>query len=281
MSTRELGAAKPKYLMRLHEIPNTEIDIARLEFRQFADVAFEDVRNHLRQALVPLGGTRGLSVQLPVGVDPAAGFPSRLHDTVKKGILGELWAGFLAEQVTHDGHDDWRVPKFLFRFHKGALDQLQRSRATNGPLTPIPGRLGDDCIAVRLEDDDVGCLLVAESKCTGTHNATLIKDAHVSFRASERVPADLINLISILQEYTDPDSLAYLGALQRCYISADNQPPMRIDYLVYVCGQNPIRRPSWIPSDAPRAEYKGGRRLEASEVHLDDVGAWLEEVLGP
>jgi len=270
----------PGYLMRLHAVADTGADEALREFGGFADSAFEDVRNHLRTALTPLGESRGIGTQHAGQVDPAAGFPSRLHDTVKKGILGELWAGFLAEQVEHDGHAGWRVPKFLFRFHKGALDQLQRAPEASGDLVPVPGRLGDDCIAVRLEDDVVACLLVAESKCTGDHDAGMLKKAHESFRPLERVPADLINLISILGDYDDPDSRKYLAALQRCYLQSDQQPPERLDYLVYVCGRPPIKKETWIPGDKPRPEYTGGRLFEASEVHLDDVVEWLDEVLG-
>ncbi len=124
------------------------------------------------------------------------------------------------------------------------------------------------------------CSLVCEAKCTKDHDSGKIANAHEKVSETNAKPVDLTRLIDILQSYQDSVSSKWVAALRQLWMREDTNYE-RYDLVSYVCGQHPIRNPSgWIPTDKPHPAYTAGRRLEAVEVHLDNVDDLIDEVYG-
>jgi hypothetical protein len=178
-----------------------------------------------------------------------------------------LLAGLLAENYKPHGRR-WSVPAFLFRGHLPAYQDLERRRQLGGPARPIPGRTGDDALAFELDETNaIVAWLWCEAKCTHDHGSALIAAGHEQLSAAVRIPVDLVQLIAILEESSDPDSERWIASLREMLFSS--APPPRFDMLVYVCGRKPVQQPSWISEAEPHSHYAGGRPLQAVEVHLD------------
>lgn len=250
------------------------------ELKTIVQNAHEDARNHLRAlagvSLDPLD-PGGRSIKK----DPADGYPERLHPITLKGYLGEIFAAVIAEQFSPFGFDNWKVPAFLFRFHLVEFQQLESMRQTGASSQLRPGRTGDDCVAFHLDSNGrIIRSLYCESKCTYGHDAGLISDAHEKVGESEIV--DIPQLIEILKEKSDADSVVWLDALRRVWLHGFSREYERLDLVSYVCGKSPAsgKKNTWMSVDSPHPKYLGGRRLEAVEVHLEDIANIVSEVYG-
>jgi hypothetical protein len=200
-------------------------------------------------------------------------YPDSLHTLVLQGYLGELLAGLISENYRPHARE-WRVPLFLFRGHLAAHQELERRRQLGGPARPIPGRTGDDALAFAIDDDDaIIAWLWGEAKCSHDHDAGLISAGCEQLSSDIRIPVDLIQLIELLQDSSEPESEMWIASLRE--LSFSSAPPPRYDMLVYVCGRRPSAKASWISMSRPHDKYTGGRPLQAVEIHLTD----LDEVL--
>ena len=251
------------------------------ELKAFVHEAHEDVRRHLRT--VP-----GISLS-PPGIpegntnDPALGYPEKLHINVLKEYFGEILAGLVAENFAPLGEDDWSVPAYLFRFHDAALQNLFGIRQGAREPTPLPGRLGSDCLAFQRDDDGtIKRCLVCEAKCTASHNSGMIKDAHVKLNDRAVLPVDLHQLIVVLKDYDDATSSGWVDSLTRLLLQGPDSSYERCDLASYVCGRSPthLSRTTWISPDTPHPDYRSNRRLEAVEIHLNNVDSLVAEVYG-
>lgn len=238
------------------------------ELRSLVDKEHEDVRRHLRAVagvdLDPFGST---------GSDPAAGYPRRLHLNNLKGYFGEILAGLVAENFPPFGHS-WQVPAYLFRFDIAGINELLRLGGGRAEPKPVPGRLGDDCLAFERDGNGriVRCL-VSEAKCTSGHDTDMIKGVHLKLSDPRLKPIDILRLIEILRERQGSEAHQWVASLRELWGRDDLEDFERVDHAHYICGQTPKTRKSWILSERPHAAYTGGRSLEAVEMHFGDVEA--------
>ncbi len=246
----------------------------------YVQAAHADARRHLRElAAISLDPLEEI---VEPAFDPAYGYPEALHPETLKGYFGEIIAGYIAENFSPFGISEWCVPAFLFQMHKTAFEQLERLRQTGGIASRIPGRTGDDCVA--FQRDAAGRIrraLACEAKCTASHDAGLIADAHEKISETFAKPTSIPQLIEVLKGRTgDPDAPIWTRALQRLWLQERGDPFERCDMVSYVYGRKPIRDPTWMNTTAPHAKYTGGRRLEAVEIHLHDVEGVIRSVYG-
>ncbi len=261
----------------LRENPASRGDILN-DLSALVERAHEDARRHFRQlagiSLDPLGETT-----VP---DPMRDYPRSFPMRTLQGYFGEIIAGFVAEHFAPFKISDWRVPAFLFRFHNTAFEWLERAR--QGALVPqeITGRTGDDCLA--FQRDAAGRIvrsLVCEAKCTTGHRADSIADAHAKISEPHLRPVSLSQLIHVLEDRRDdPESTAWAEALRHLWLADLDASYERYDLVSYVCGQLPVRGSTWITTDKPHTNYTASRRLEAVELHLQDVAELVREVYG-
>jgi hypothetical protein len=241
--------------------------------------AHEDARRRLQRlitgSLDPLGTNTGPSV--------ADDYPQRLHIQTLKGYFGEILAGVVAEELAPFGNDDWEVPAHLFRFHLVEFQQLAMIRQTGAPASVRPGRTGDDCLAFRRNSDEqIIAVLFCEAKCTADHDSNAITEAHQKASLSNLLPVDLLQIIEVLEDSTDPTAARWVEALRRLHLQGPSDTYERLDQITYVHGRRPIQsgRTTWIPSDRPHSEYSGSRRLHVAEVYCSDVEGLVRAAYG-
>jgi hypothetical protein len=85
-------------------------------------------------------------------------------------------------------------------------------------------------------------------------------------------------IIEILLDRNDPIALTRVDGIRQLWLTDPSERCERRDLVTYVCGQSPIRTSTWLPVDHPHDAYRGGRRFEAVEIHLDDVEGVLQQV---
>jgi hypothetical protein len=245
------------------------------ELRSFVRTAHEDARRHIRTLA-------GLSLD-PLGTgsmpDPGACYPANLHLQTLKAYVGEILAAAFALSFSPLGKQGWRVPAFLFRFHDVAFHQLERLIQTGEKVCPIPGRIGNDCLAFRLDNNGhiIQCLF-CEAKCTNTHDTHLIASAHEQVSDLATIPVSIYQLIAILRDRTDEAATAWVIELQRLWLNRGGPDYERCDLISYVCGKHPIKQPTWISTVTPHENYRANRRLVVVEVHLHDIDQLVDEL---
>ena len=247
-------------------------------WEQFRDQIVEYFQNAHADARARLTGLAGASLH-PAGTPstPYDEYPFGLPQVTLQGYFGEILAGFLAENVAPAGLFDWQVPAHLFRFHLQAFQFLEhRSQAGHGP-SAVVGRTGDDCLAFRRDGNgEVIAVLFCEAKCTTSHAAALIRDAHEKVSASEIV--DILQLVEILKDSPKPDATDWIMSLRMFHMqlhSNARHTHQRHDLVCYVHQSIPKKNATWIQSDRPHEAYTAGRSLDVYEVRLTDVAARL------
>ncbi|MCY8404828.1 hypothetical protein [Bacillus sonorensis] len=254
---------KENNIFRMEAIP---------ELKSIINLAHEDARSHLRRlagvSLDPLE-------EYNESIDPAIGYPERLNLTTLKGYFGEIFAGIIAQNFSPNGESEWEIPTFPFRFHDTAFDELERIRQNDlEEAKTIPGRPGDDFLAFKKEGDSITRTLACESKCSSKHDSGLISKAHgqISEPGIEK-PVSIRQILQILSEKSDDSEVEKWILALRELLFRQEKPENyeRCDLIVYVCGEKPKRKLTWMSTDIPHKNYKGKRRLESVEVHLNDV----------
>lgn len=247
------------------------------ELRSYVREAHADAIRHLRN----LAGISLDPLDEAAPLDPAEGYPECLHIQTLKGYFGEILSGIVAENLPHFGISEWKVPAFLFRFHNVEFDQLERLHQIPGKAKKRPGRTGDDNLAFfRDRTGKIVKSLACEAKCTANHETGMIDEAHIKVSEPEVKPVSIRQIIEILMEYDDPASRQWVNALRQLWLTKKVQGYERCDLVCYTCGRSPVQksRYSWISATRPHSKYKGGRRLEVVEIHLEKVDELIKSV---
>jgi superfamily II DNA/RNA helicase len=263
-----------QYIHRLIKEDQSQRNAILNELILIVQKAHDDARSRLRK----LGGN-SLNPFDNLAIDPAEGYPERLHLQTLKGYFGEIFAGIIAENVALFGLDDWEIPAFLFRFHIVEFQQLEYLIQTEETAKKRPGRTGDDCLAFRRNSEGIIISsLACEAKCTANHNANMISEAHEKASAANLIPIDVQQLIEILLDYKDYSSSEWVNALRALWLGKVEKNHKRYDLVSYICGQHPVRNQNWISINKAHDKYTGGRNLEAAEIHLHDVESLIKAV---
>lgn len=247
--------------------------------RALISEAHEDAKTRLRK--LAIGSLDPLSA--PSTADPAKGYPERLNIQTLKGYFGEVLAGAVAENFNPFGEKDWMVPAYLFRFHLVEFQQLGMMKQTGDAAGIRPGRTGDDCLAFRRDSNGtIQATLFCEAKCTADHDSDLINDAHKKSSLGNLIPVDMLQVIEVLLDSTDPAAASWIDALRCLHLRGPALGYERVDQVTYICGRKPVQagKTSWIPADKPHSKYTGARRLHVAEIHLDQVEELIKNVYG-
>jgi hypothetical protein len=247
------------------------------DLKAYIHQAHEDARRRLRK----LAGYTLDPLEETLVPDSSLQYPASLDLQVLKGFFGEIMAGLVAEHFSPLGQDGWEVPAYLFRYHRVAFEQLEARRQTDEEAHPVPGRTGDDCLAFRMDDEGrITNSLYCEAKCTHDHDSSMITEAH--HKVSAGVLVNILELIEILSESDDTRSKQWIDALRRIRLLNVSHSYERSDLVSYACGRAPVQqnRGAWISPKSPHADYTGGRRLQAVEIHLNGVDELVKEVYG-
>jgi hypothetical protein len=257
-----------RYTHRLLKEDKSQRDIILDELILIIQKAHEDARYRLRK----LAGNSLAPFEEFSESDPSSGYPERLNIISLKGYFGEIFSGIIAENFAPFGQDDWEVPAFLFRFHLVEFQHLEFLNQTEEIAKKRPGRTGDDCLAfLRNSEGVIIASLVCEAKCTTNHYTKMIAEAHKKASVSHIKPVDTPQIIEILQDYDDPFSSEWVNSLRVLWLEKVDINYERCDLISYICGEHPVRNPTWISPDKPHEEYTAKRRLEAVEIHLHEV----------
>jgi hypothetical protein len=241
--------------------------------------AHEDAKARIRK--LAIGSLDPLTA--PGAGDPAKGYPERLHIQTLKGYFGEVLAGAVAENLNPFGVKDWVVPVYLFRFHLVEFQQLGLMKQTGVAAGLRPGRTGDDCLAFRRDaNGTILATLFCEAKCTADHDSGLINDAHEKSSLGNLIPVDVLQVIEVLLDSTDPAAASWIDALRCLHMTGPVPGYERIDQITYICGRKPVLagKTSWIPADKPHGKYTGARRLHVAEIQLSQVEELIKNVYG-
>jgi hypothetical protein len=275
----------PNYRLRIWRENRASLEEIKCELVAYINEAHDDARMRLRQ-----GFEDDLSPFSNPSNDPAANYPCLLHKVTLQGYFGETLAGMAVEHWGAHGHADWAVPAFLFRLHNQEfqhLDIINERLATGELYDPDvdvelrPGRTGDDCLAFRMNDENVITdILTLEAKCITKSNNATIKAAHEKLSAGTMRPSGILELINLLDDYETPEAQAWQQALLNLW-KGGYQAIVRHDAVAYACGQiprKPAGRVAWMPTDAPHPSYTGERRLEGLEFQFQDLDTIMDLV---
>ncbi|MHC0067995.1 DEAD/DEAH box helicase [Nostoc sp. UIC 10890] len=258
-----------RYTHRLLREDKSQRDIIINELILIVQKAHEDARYRLHKlagnSLTPFGDFSDN--------DPSYGYPDRLNIISLQGYFGEIFSGIIAENFAPFGRHDWEVPTFLFRFHLVEFQHLEFLNQTEEIAKKRPGRTGDDCLAfLRNSEGVIIASLVCEAKCTTNHYTKMIAEAHKKASEPHIKPVDIPQIIEILGDYDDPFSSEWVDSLRVLWLEKKvDKNYERCDLISYICGEHPVRNPTWISPEKPHEQYTAGRRLEAVEIHLHEV----------
>lgn len=265
------------YKLRLWKENRAKLSDIKNDLIAYVNEALEDARKHLRR-----GFEDPLSSYVDPSIDPAMHYPAILHQITLQGYLGELLGGIATEHWGSHGLNDWLIPAYLFRTHEVEFQHLEsinqklaagEAYAADSERAQRPGRTGDDVVAFRMNSDNqiVGILTI-EAKCVGTHKSQIVSDAHEKLSEGLDIPVSVRELINLLADYDTPDANKWRQALLALR-SGVHTARQRYDAVSYASSTHPKQnsRQSWLPTDSEHESYKGKRKLEAFEFHLDDL----------
>ena len=272
-----------RYELRVWREVNGNFAAVRDELIEYVQEALEDARLRIRR-----GFEDSLSPFSDPIDDPAAHYPAMLNRITLQGYLGETLAGLAVEHFGAFGNQDWHVPAFLFRFHDTEFQHLDlinerllmsEEHEPDAVAERRPGRTGDDALAFRLDETGkITHVLALEAKCLVASNTDTINDAHAKLSAGPRRPSGIRELITLLSDYETEEAQAWVARLLDLYREGFKTVKRR-DGLAYTVGHSPKRpatRVSWLPVDAPHPSYTVGRRFDAIEFQLEDLGGLVD-----
>jgi hypothetical protein len=275
-------AGNGSYHLRLWSENDAQRSAVRAELLAYFDEALADARARLRS-----GFEDTLSPFNDPALDPAANYPGMLNRVTLQGYLGETFAALAVEHWDIHGRTDWQVPALLFRFHDVEFQHLERinQRLRDGQAhnpdarTEVrPGRTGDDAIAfVRDQSNRITHVLTLEAKCVSKHRAATITDAHDKLNTGPSVPDSVRELVELLNCYDTPAAQSWQESLVKFRASGGRQVT-RYDAVVYICGNRPRQRTSWMSATTVNAAYTVNRQLAGLEYHIDDLDGLINFV---
>ncbi len=191
-----------------------------------------------------------------------------------QGYLGEVFGGLIA--VTQRPFNlDWEIPVHLFSFHDTVFDWLDMYLQNAETSAEIPGRTGDDNLAfVRNDNKEIIAVLFIEAKCTLSHNANLINDAHSKLSKSNIIPVSRDKIKQLLIEKGDKESLNFVDAINNIVKTQKE----RFDMVSYLYSKKPERKHSWISQNEINSYYKGNRNLVAAELCITDIQNSIDKI---
>jgi len=202
--------------------------------------------------------------------NPVGWQPELLPLKTQKEYFGEIFAGLVIENFAPFGIEDWIVPAFFFRFHDTAYHRLEQISVTGEEAKEVPGIIGNDCLAFQLDTDGyIKRSIVCEAKCTAEDDYNLRVRAHRQVSGLRQIPESIWQVIEILRDRGYGNDMR--NALQTLGTQGANRNYERCDLIVYVHGQLPKNRPTWIDPNKPLSDYAGKRRLEAVEAYIKGV----------
>lgn len=249
----------------LVENPDNRQDITE-DLQGFVQQVHEDGRRHLRN-LVP--GTLDPFTQ-QVHIDPAQGYPERLHPETLKAYFGELMAGIIVE-VLSPFDRAWCVPAYPLVLHDLAFDRLEECSQTGGDARKVPGQGGNDCLAFQTTTGgQITAILICEAKCTKNHDLRLVDAAHRDIATT--TIRSLRKLVEILAHRNDAASAVWQRAIAQLWLQRPFPDNLQLFNLVsYTCGRAPRESLTWISTTSPHSTYASDRALECVEVHAEVV----------
>lgn len=279
---QDLQAGSGTYHLRLWREDGNARATVRTELLAYFEEALADARARLRS-----GFEDTLSPFGDAALDPAANYPGMLHRVTLQGYLGETFAALAAEHWDIHGRTDWQVPALLFRFHDVEFQHLERinQRLRDGQahnpdaITEVrPGRTGDDAIAfVRDASNRISHVLTLEAKCVSRHRAEIVTDAHEKLNSGPSVPDSVRELVELLNCYDTAAAQSWQQSLVQFRASGGRQVT-RYDAVVYISGNRPVRRASWMSETTANAAYTLNRQLAGLEYHVDDLDGLINLV---
>lgn len=265
----EKGQAAPSdsYTHRLLEEQHSNRSKILAELRSCVESAHADTKRYLDR--------EGLSEISEV-------YPSKLPLQTLTGYFGEVLTAIVVETYSPFGKNGWRVPAFLFHLNDQAFEYLENLILGEKRSWAPFGQQGYDCIAFqRRQNGDIKRILICEAKCTSKHSSKLIHKAHS--KLSDRLAFSgfrISQMISILKLRNDEGSRRWADALQRFRMQDPRTLDCRFDLVCYTCGNPPKPGEACLPVNAPHDAYKGGRPLEAIEIHLEAIRELVSEIYG-
>lgn len=205
-------------------------------------------------------------------------YPRFCEELTVKGFFGEILAGLVAELYGPHGMQ-WVVPAFCFRFHQNVFTELKRAFDQSRPVKRAVGRLGDDCVAFHLDNNDaVDRVLACEAKCTGDHDSDLITDAHKKSSIDSIRILEINRITEVISERGTTDAKRWVEAIDEFRDSLRFNDSARYDLISYTYSQKPVRKGTWLDTRSPHPDYTSTKPLAAAEIFIDDVTTYIADI---
>lgn len=237
-----------------------------------------------------------IGINLHPDADPTKAFPvvypNSLEFSARRGLFGEALAGLLTEVCEFIGGHDWNVPVFLFRFHQTAADYLYTLRRDPSQTRKLPGRTGDDFIAIVLDDDGgVVRVLAGEAKWRATLSESVVDSLVLGKKVKDKTtgkvahngkgiwtalnkavdpPRGLKQLQKILKDIAPDEYGAAIRSIDE-HVLADT-PALPRTNLVVLAGNGGAKRKAGVPmisAQSHPAEYTSNADLQVVEIIFD------------
>lgn len=202
-------------------------------------------------------------------------YPNRLVGNVRRGLFGEALCGVVAQTwLLLTDQRQYLVPVFLFREHSGVEDALNKLLDGQEP-TDLPGRLGDDFLAVQTDDSgNVVSILVGEAKFRSKMNPSIYKELMLEpkgvlpkMSAEGDAPSSITKLIRILREI-DPERFETIRASLE-EIHYRTRLAERVDLVVLAYEEHgATTAPPYSPTTEKPKAHDSTRPLVIAELHI-------------
>lgn len=239
---------------------------AYAELKTYLESAHADARAHFhdicRINLHPRARGPGATVE----------YPNRLDGSVRSGLFGEALCGLVAESwLLLSTQVDFTVPVFLFRFHSG-VEEFLNKLLDGGTPTGFAGRHGDDFLAVELDEhDEVVRILVGEAKFRTDMGVSPFRKLMVEeipkLSDEPDIPLSITKLIRALELVDAARFETVRASLEAIHLR--QRSVERVDMMVIVYENHQVRTPPPYASTPNKpAEHSAARPLVIVELHL-------------
>ncbi len=237
-----------------------------------------------------------IGINLHPDADPAEPppvvYPNSLEVSARRGLFGETLAGLLTEVCEYIGGHDWKVPVFLFRFHQTAADYLYTLRRDPSQTRKLPGRTGDDFVAIVLNADGaVVRVLAGEAKWRTTLSKSVVENLVLGTKVKDKKtgkverkgngiwtalnkavdpPRGLKQMQKILKDIAPDEYDAAIHSIDQ-HVLADT-PALPRTNLVVLAGNGAATRKAGVPMISAAnhpAEYTSNAELQVVEIIFD------------
>ncbi len=244
--------------------------------KAYLESAHADARSHFHEIC---------SINLHPGAQGLGGiveYPNRMVGNVRRGLFGEALCGLVAESwLLLSVEAEFTVPVFLFRFHSGVEEAL--NKLLDGATPPeFSGRHGDDFLAVELDGDgEVVRILVGEAKFRTDMGVSqyrvLANEVLPKLSAEPNVPLSITKLSRLLKEVDAVRFETVRASLDEIHLR--QRTVERVDMVVLVYEKDAVRmKPPYAPTSGKPAEHSVARPLVIVELHLPEANALMDSL---